>query len=301
MPAVRQKAEIEDFRKEVKRLRQDLRNASLPLEQLQAIQDASTKLIEYAQAPLNENDAVQVPDVAEDGWRPRLGDAVWLESLKVEGVIEELNAKGEAMVQVGALKVRATTHDMRKATKLDRKIAQKEASRRRERPETEREDSITPPKSPGLELDLRGQRVEGALRSLDEYIDAADLSGLPFARIIHGKGTARCARQFGICWIATRSSSKWRRRTRTRGAQVSPLFTCPPNHAKGISCSSPLKALTGDKSTHMKATAAFLRARGVDVLRRARAGWHGNRRANSHGLAGSQEQVHEPFSGIVAV
>ena len=181
--------EIEDFRKEVKRLRQDLRKASLPLEQLQAIQDASTKLIEYAQAPLNENDAVQVPDVAEDGWRPRLGDAVWLESLKVEGVIEELNAKGEAMVQVGALKVRATTHDMRKATKLDRKIAQKEASRRRERPETEREDSITPPKSPGLELDLRGQRVEGALRSLDEYIDAAYLSGLPFARIIHGKGT----------------------------------------------------------------------------------------------------------------
>jgi DNA mismatch repair protein MutS2 len=90
---------------------------------------------------------------------------------------------------VGALKVRATTHDMRKATKLDRKIAQKEASRRRERPETEREDSITPPKSPGLELDLRGQRVEGALRSLDEYIDAAYLSGLPFARIIHGKGT----------------------------------------------------------------------------------------------------------------
>jgi len=44
-------------------------------------------------------------------------------------------------------------------------------------------------KSPGLELDLRGQRVESAIERLDQYVDAAYSSGLPFARIIHGKGT----------------------------------------------------------------------------------------------------------------
>ncbi|MRR10441.1 endonuclease MutS2, partial [bacterium] len=45
--------------------------------------------------------------------------------------------------------------------------------------------------SPGMELDLRGQRAEDALEALDRYIDSAYLSGLPFVRIIHGKGTGK--------------------------------------------------------------------------------------------------------------
>jgi DNA mismatch repair protein MutS2 len=43
--------------------------------------------------------------------------------------------------------------------------------------------------SPGLELDLRGERVDEALMRMETYIDAAYMAGLPFARIIHGKGT----------------------------------------------------------------------------------------------------------------
>jgi DNA mismatch repair protein MutS2 len=42
-----------------------------------------------------------------------------------------------------------------------------------------------------MEIDLRGQRAEDALDSLDRYISNASLSGLPFVRIIHGKGTGR--------------------------------------------------------------------------------------------------------------
>jgi DNA mismatch repair protein MutS2 len=38
-------------------------------------------------------------------------------------------------------------------------------------------------------LDLRGQRVEEILPRLDKYLDNAFLAGLPFVRIIHGKGT----------------------------------------------------------------------------------------------------------------
>jgi DNA mismatch repair protein MutS2 len=45
--------------------------------------------------------------------------------------------------------------------------------------------------SPGMEIDLRGQRAEDALDALDRYISNASLSGLPFVRIIHGKGTGR--------------------------------------------------------------------------------------------------------------
>ncbi|OGT28690.1 MAG: hypothetical protein A2Z17_03005 [Gammaproteobacteria bacterium RBG_16_66_13] len=42
-----------------------------------------------------------------------------------------------------------------------------------------------------MELDLRGQRAEDALEALDRYLDAAYLAGLPFVRIIHGKGTGK--------------------------------------------------------------------------------------------------------------
>lgn len=45
--------------------------------------------------------------------------------------------------------------------------------------------------SPGMELDLRGQRADEALDQLERYLDAAYLAGLPFVRIIHGKGTGK--------------------------------------------------------------------------------------------------------------
>jgi DNA mismatch repair protein MutS2 len=40
-----------------------------------------------------------------------------------------------------------------------------------------------------LELDLRGQRAEDALLRFETYVDDAFRAGLPFVRIIHGKGT----------------------------------------------------------------------------------------------------------------
>jgi DNA mismatch repair protein MutS2 len=43
--------------------------------------------------------------------------------------------------------------------------------------------------SPGLELDLRGERVEEGLERLERYLNSASLARLPWVRIIHGKGT----------------------------------------------------------------------------------------------------------------
>jgi DNA mismatch repair protein MutS2 len=45
--------------------------------------------------------------------------------------------------------------------------------------------------SPGVELDIRGQRVEDAVESLQRYLERAYLAGLPYVRIIHGKGTGK--------------------------------------------------------------------------------------------------------------
>jgi DNA mismatch repair protein MutS2 len=45
-----------------------------------------------------------------------------------------------------------------------------------------------------MELDLRGLTVDDMLVELDRYLDQAYLAGLPFVRIIHGKGTGTLRR-----------------------------------------------------------------------------------------------------------
>lgn len=171
--------EMNDFRKELKRLRNEMRTAGLPLETLRAVQAAAEKIADYATQPIKR----EVDDDRPD-FDPRLGDVVWLETLNAEGTITELDGN-EAMVQVGSLRVRAGLNELQKRTRSQKRQMQRGHVRKYE------SDAVTLPKaeSPGLELDLRGQRVETALEQLEHYVDAAYTAGLPFGRIIHGKGT----------------------------------------------------------------------------------------------------------------
>ncbi len=40
-----------------------------------------------------------------------------------------------------------------------------------------------------MELHIRGKRADEALAELERYLEAAYAAGLPFVRIVHGKGT----------------------------------------------------------------------------------------------------------------
>ncbi len=179
--------EMQEFRRELRRMRNEMRDASLPLDNLRKVQQTADNVDSYLRQPLENGD--QAPPPLDD-WTPRLGDAVWLEALKAEGTIIELD-KGEAMVQIGSLKIRANLRDLKKPTRAERKV-----NKRRRVTAYAPANELTIPKgqSPGLELDLRGERVEEALERLDNYIDAAYLSGIPFGRIIHGKGTGALRR-----------------------------------------------------------------------------------------------------------
>jgi DNA mismatch repair protein MutS2 len=180
--------ELDEFRQELRRLRKDMRDASLPLESLRQMQEASESIGRQIVQPVES--AVDLP--VETDWTPRLGDLVWLDTLKSEGTIVELERE-EATVQIGTLRVRAKAIELKKPTRSEAK----ELRRRRTSaydPTAVPEAQAPRPKSPGLELDMRGMRVEDALEKLEEYIDAAYLSGLPFARIIHGKGTGALRR-----------------------------------------------------------------------------------------------------------
>jgi DNA mismatch repair protein MutS2 len=174
--------ELDEFKKEVRRLRADLRTAGLPLENLRAAQVGAESLGKALNTPVDN--AVELPEGVE-AYTPRLGDAVWLETLRAEGTVIEID-KNEVVVQIGSLKVRAKPGELTRPTRAEKKVL-----KRKHGSAYEKSTPISTPHvaSPGLELDLRGTRVEDALEKLDSYIDAAYLSGLPFGRIIHGKGT----------------------------------------------------------------------------------------------------------------
>lgn len=187
--AARRHAEkdLEDFRKELRRMQADLQRAGLPLDQLRALQEAATKMIEWTKAPADVEELERVKDDTDDTWKPRVGDTVFLDTLNAEGTVVELDGK-EATVQVGTLRVRAKTAELRRRNRSERRAAER-SKRLAPAPRTELVMPLA--ESPGLELDLRGERIEEALERLDRYINAAYMAGLPFGRIIHGKGTGK--------------------------------------------------------------------------------------------------------------
>ncbi len=173
--------ELKELQREIKRLRGEMRTAGLPLERIRELEAAAADANHDIQSPI-ENE-VDMPDSTE--WTPRLGDTVWLQTLNAEGVISELEAN-EVVVQVGTLRVRAGLNEVQHRTRSEKR----EMKRGHQRQYEKSPDPVAPKgHSPGLELDLRGERVEDALKRLETYLDAAYTSGLPFARIIHGKGT----------------------------------------------------------------------------------------------------------------
>ncbi len=184
--AARRHAEedLADFNKQLRKMRNELRSAGMPAETLNALKAAADKMASWTKAPLDDAEEVQQLDDVD--WLPRVGDTVFLDTLNAEGVIVELDGKA-AQVQVGSLRVRAKYSDMRRRNRSERRAAERGHVRQYEPAD------IPPPqaKSPGMELDIRGQRVEEALEILDGYINAAYNAGLPFGKIVHGKGTGR--------------------------------------------------------------------------------------------------------------
>jgi DNA mismatch repair protein MutS2 len=111
----------------------------------------------------------------------RLGDKVNLRTLGKEGVVSSLGAE-QAEIMIGNLRVRVDLYDLELVSgqpqeKPLQQIQLKEV------------DFATP--SPGVELSLRGLTVEEALEKLEHYLDRAYIAGLPYARIVHGKGTGK--------------------------------------------------------------------------------------------------------------
>jgi DNA mismatch repair protein MutS2 len=174
--------EVDKFHEELEDLRRELARARQPLDIVDEVEEVVENLeAEVAKPVERKSPAVRVK--APSG-PLRLGEKVTLKSLGQEGVVTSLG-ENEVEVQIGMLRVRARRSDVvRKAQILG---GEEEQAVKPLRGKT----SLPGVESPGVELDIRGQRVEDALETLQRYIERAYLVGLPYVRIIHGKGTGK--------------------------------------------------------------------------------------------------------------
>ncbi len=163
--------ELEQLRDELRRWRQKAA-AQGSTETVKEMLRAVDRLEERVQPvqPVGE------PPVATEA-ELQVGDRVYLPSLGQEGQLQEID--GDAgQVSIGGFRVR---------TELDRI----EFRGREHRPApAQAETSVRRPvgASPGIELDLRGLRVEEAAPVVAKYLEDAYLAALPWVHIIHGKG-----------------------------------------------------------------------------------------------------------------
>ncbi len=165
-----------EARAELNRLRQEWRTASLTREFVESELKKLDAVAAERAAPTFAPSPFQGEGRGRGSAPLQVGDRVFVARLGQTGEVAGIDADG-ADVQVGNFRVRL------KLDELGERVS-----------EPPREKISTPVQvpqveSPGLEVNLRGLRADDALDQLEKYLDRAYLAGLPYVRIVHGKGT----------------------------------------------------------------------------------------------------------------
>ena len=168
--------ETEALRAEVRRLRARVVAAGGSMSELKSIEQEMGDVAERAEQATLPPTPARKPIPEPQRRALRSGDTVRVRTLNANGIIGDI-IDGEAEVQVGRLRTRVKLSD------LERVKVAAPVEDERTRYETEK------PISPGIELDLRGTTAEEGVGRVEDYLDRAARAALPFARIIHGKGT----------------------------------------------------------------------------------------------------------------
>ena len=176
----RAEQELEGLLEELRELRRRSGHAAAP--ELQKIA-AEARALEDRIERSAEKSGVEISTApARDG---RIGETVRLKGLGVSGKITGREGD-DYELQLGALRIRADRGDFI--------LPEEPPAPAKATPATKDSTpavAIPSRPSPGLELDLRGKMVEEGLIELDRYLDSAALAGLPWVRIIHGKGSGK--------------------------------------------------------------------------------------------------------------
>ncbi|MBE0671108.1 MAG: Smr/MutS family protein [Anaerolineales bacterium] len=173
--------EVAVLKRNIDSLKSQLKKASQPLTAIRAIEEKMEKMEEKVEAPVQRKSS-QPSAVSNQALR--LGEKVTVITLNAEGVVTALG-ESDAEVQIGTIRVRARLSDLIKRSGEPVVVEEKKKVATRETAAT------VGSKSPGMEVDLRGLMSDDALDKMERYLEQAYLSGLPFVRIIHGKGTGK--------------------------------------------------------------------------------------------------------------
>jgi len=166
-------AELAAVRETFRRLQRDRETVALTREHVEGRRQEVEQAAETVQTfkrrrPARQPEGIKKPIA--------VGDRVRLVALGQEGEVLSVS-DGTADVQLGSLKTRQPLDALERLG--------------RARPATQERAVFTPPRPDpvGIELDLRGYRAGEVEEMLERYLENAYRSGLPFVRIIHGKGT----------------------------------------------------------------------------------------------------------------
>lgn len=111
----------------------------------------------------------------------QMGESVKILSLNQTGVlVDGPDRNGDVKVQMGILSVSSNVRDLARVAEPDRIVTPKASSSF---------VSVNTAQNSLPYLDLRGERFDDAMRTVDKYLDDCVLAGYNKVRIIHGKGT----------------------------------------------------------------------------------------------------------------
>jgi len=176
--------EVAVLRQNIEALKTRLKKARQPLDALREIEAEVQAAQKDIEAPVERQ-----PVAGEVSQRSfALGERVFVQELRSEGIITAL-AQADAEVQIGSLRVRAKLDDLERRSSPAASAIADAAQRGTGAPA--RASAARSGASPGMDINLRGRLVEDGLNELDRYLEKAYGAGLPFVRIIHGKGTGR--------------------------------------------------------------------------------------------------------------
>jgi DNA mismatch repair protein MutS2 len=184
--------ELREARGQLRRLRDEFRSVSLTRQwmeeaekRLQETQSQVKEVVRPKQRVEIGDSAAQSPtsDLQPQAPRPlQVGDTVLVRSVGLSGEILSIDeAEQTAEVQVGGFRMQADLAELRR----EKQGGRKDEARRAPAPSS----SLPPPPDVAMNFDMRGWRAADVAEKLDRYLNDAYLAGLPFVRLIHGKGT----------------------------------------------------------------------------------------------------------------
>jgi DNA mismatch repair protein MutS2 len=177
--------EVAVLKRNIDSLKSQLKKASQPLQAIRSLEEKIEEIEGQVAQPVERK---HDRSLVSGNQSLKLGERVTVGTLNAEGVVTALG-ESDAEVQIGTIRVRARMSDL---VKLGSEVVSKEKTesgkRKAAASSTVHRPSST---SPGMEVDLRGLMSEDALDKMERYLEQAYLSGLPFVRIIHGKGTGK--------------------------------------------------------------------------------------------------------------